>query len=1285
MQILEGRRALSDFRLRGLLARLPLKLDTSEPRALLDARACYCLAADAPLDDAGAARLAALLGAGETAADAASFYVAPRPGTLSPWSSKATEIARNCGLGVVQRIERALAWRLGAPLADQAGAVAALVHDRMTEAVYPDRAALGALFEPRRPAPLRRFALGTDAEAALRRADAELGLGLSAEEIAYLAAAYAELERDPSDCELMMFAQANSEHCRHKIFNAGWTIDGEAATHSLFAMIRNTAAQAPGRLLSAYTDNAAVATGYSAERFWRDPGSGAYGFRREPAHLLAKVETHNHPTAIAPGPGAATGAGGEIRDEAATGRGASPKAGLTGFSVSNLRIPGFTHHWEHDAGRPARIASALEIMLEGPVGAAAFNNEFGRPALGGYFRSYEMATGEGTARGYHKPIMLAGGLGNVRPAHVHKARLSEQALLIVLGGPAMLVGLGGGAASSVSAGSSDVELDFASVQRANPEMQRRCQEVIEACWALGEANPVVSIHDVGAGGLSNALPELLHASGRGGAIDLDRIPRADAGLSPLELWCNEAQERYVLALEPGDLERFAALCARERCPWAVVGEARREPRLRATAGGAGEPAIDVPLEVLLGRPPRLQRRARRGRHGGGTALPEHIELAAAIDRVLQLPAVADKRFLVTIGDRTVSGLVARDQMVGPWQLPVADCAVTCASYRGYTGEAMAIGERAPLAVADAASAARMAVGEAVTNIAGARIMRLGDLILSANWMAAAGHGEEDAALYDAVCAVGLELCPALDLAIPVGKDSLSMRTHWHDGARAREVVAPVSLVVTAFAPVVDVRQSLTPALAAVPEASVLVLLDLGRGRRRLGGSALAQVHGCAGGEVPDLDSPAALKGFFAVVQALNEGGHLLAYHDRADGGLLVCAAEMALAGRLGVELELAPEEMPLPALFNEELGALMQVRAESLDAVLAAFTAVPALAGHARVVGAVHSAPELSVRRGGEPLYRAPLAAIQRRFSDTSYHLQRLRDDPDCAREEHEAVCDYADPGLALHLPAAAEPCAGPLPGGERPPVAILREQGVNGHREMAAAFAAAGFEPIDLHMSELVTGERTLAGFAGLAACGGFSYGDVLGAGAGWAASVRHNPRAAEAFAHFCERPDSFTLGVCNGCQMLAALRDLIPGARHWPGFAANRSEQFESRLVMVEVLPSPSLFLAGMAGARLPVAVAHGEGRVRFDSREDAAAALPALRYVDNHGAVAARYPANPNGSPGGLTAFTSTDGRATIMMPHPERLFRAVQYSWLPAAWRGEHGPWLRIFQNARRWLA
>ena len=1292
---LPGPVALSSFRLEKKLADLRAALPQI---ASLSAHYLHLVDLCPPgLAAAERGRLERLLDYGdgaEAVAPGPSLLVLPRLGTVSPWSSKATDIARVCGLDQVARIERGLAWRL----LDRAGRLLALaelrpvldqLHDRMTQVCLPPESDLSGLFRHAEPAPLRTIALLRGGRAALAAADAELGLALADDEIDYLLEVYRALKRDPTDVELMMFAQANSEHCRHKIFNAEWVIDGQPQDQSLFAMIRHTYRCAPRGVLSAYRDNAAVIEGPVAERFFPDR-EGVWHRHREPVHLLMKVETHNHPTAISPYPGAATGSGGEIRDEGATGRGARPKAGLTGFSVSNLRIPGYLRPWEIDLGRPDRIASALQIMLEAPLGGAGFNNEFGRPNLAGYFRTFELTSGDGgELRGYHKPVMVAGGLGSIRAQHVEKAELPRGAKLVVLGGPAMLIGLGGGAASSLAAGSSSEALDFASVQRDNPEMQRRCQEVIDRCWALGDQSPILSIHDVGAGGLSNAVPEILDASGRGGRLDLRRVPCDDPGMSPLEIWCNEAQERYVLAVPPGRLAEFDAICARERAPYAVIGEASDDGLLRVEDPLLGNTPVAMPLATLLGHPPRMRREvgrlATRPRPLGLTG----IDLAEAAERVLCLPVVADKSFLITIGDRSVGGLTCRDQMVGPWQVPVADVAVTASAFRGATGEAMAMGERAPLALLDAPASGRMAVAEALTNIAAAFIGDLSQVRLSANWMAATGHPGEDARLFDTVHAVGLELCPALGIAIPVGKDSLSMKTTWEgaDGER-RQVLSPLTLVVSAFAPVRDVGHCLTPQLRFDAGSSSLLLIDLGRGRNRLGGSALAQVYGRAGGEPPDLDHPADLRAFFTAVQHQLGKGSLLAYHDRSDGGLLACLCEMAFAGHGGFEVDLAAlGRDPLAALFNEELGAVLQVADDKLPSLLRSI-ADAGLGGCAHVLGAPAEHQRMVLRHRGALLLERKRSELQRLWSETSYRMQALRDDPDCAREEHERLLDAQDPGLHARLSfdpreAVAAPA---LMGGARPRVAILREQGVNGQVEMAAAFDYAGFEAVDLHMSDLLEGRRTLTGFAGLAACGGFSYGDVLGAGGGWAKSVLFSERAREQFAVFLSRSDSFTLGVCNGCQMLAHLRQLIPGAEHWPSFVRNRSEQFESRLVMVEVLPSPSLFLAGMSGSRLPVVVAHGEGRARFAvaaAEGSLAAGSACLRYVDNHGQPASRYPANPNGSAAGLTGFTTADGRITIMMPHPERVFLSRQHSWCPRDW-GEEGPWLRMFRNARAWL-
>jgi phosphoribosylformylglycinamidine synthase len=1219
------------------------------------------------------------------------LLVLPRFGTISPWSSKATDIARNCGLDAVRRLERGIAWHVVArrPLSpEELCTLAGPLHDRMTESVVQRIDEAARLFERHAPAPLGSVDILAGGRAALAAANGELGLALSDDEIDYLLAHYQQAGRNPTDAELMMFAQANSEHCRHKIFNADWVVDGEAQPKSLFAMIRNTHARSPDGVLSAYRDNAAVMEGWTGERFFAAPADGRYGYVEEPVHILMKVETHNHPTAISPFPGAATGAGGEIRDEGATGLGAKPKAGLCGFSVSHLRIPGYEQPWEAGGpGFPGRIATPLEIMRDGPLGAAAFNNEFGRPNLAGYFRTYEQPV-DGVLRGYHKPIMIAGGIGNIRAPHVQKGEVTAGAKLVVLGGPAMLIGLGGGAASSMSSGESTEDLDFASVQRDNPEIQRRAQEVIDRCWALGDANPIMLIHDVGAGGLSNALPEVIDHSRLGGRIELREVPNDEPGMSPMAIWCNEAQERYVLAIAPERLDEFAAICARERCPWAAVGETTAERRLLVHDRLFGNDPVDMPVDVLLGKPPRMIRVAERSaRHGD--ALPADIELREAALRVLSLPAVADKTFLVTIGDRSVGGLTARDQMVGPWQVPVADVAVTTTGYRGHTGEAMAMGERTPIAVLDGPASGRMAVGEAITNIAAAAIPSLRHVRLSANWMAACGEPGEDAALFDTVRAVGEELCPALGIAIPVGKDSLSMRTRWETPEGERMVVAPLSLIVSAFAPVADVRRTLTPQPRLDQGDSALVLVDLGAGRNRLGASALAQVYGCTGAEPPDLDDPARLAGFFAAIQDLNAAGALLAYHDRSDGGLFATLAEMAFAGHCGLEVELdGLSGAPLEVLFNEELGAVLQVPAGRLEAVLARLAAA-GLAACTASIGSPVTGERVVIRRVGEVLLDATRRELRDAWSQVTFRMQALRDHPDSAREEHATRLDDDDPGL--HAELAFDPedvVAAPfIASGVRPRIAILREQGVNSQVEMAAAFHRAGFEAVDVHMSDLLSGRQSLAGFRGLVACGGFSYGDVLGAGEGWAKSILFNPRARDEFEAWFARADTFALGVCNGCQMMSALKEIIPGAGLWPRFVRNRSEQFEARFGLVGVAASGSVLTAGMAGSVMPIVVSHGEGRAEFRDEEHQRACVEAelvwLRYMDNRGRIATTYPANPNGSPDGIAGLTSADGRVTIVMPHPERVFRSVQHSWRPDHW-GEDSPWMRLFRNARAWI-
>ena len=1301
MLTIPGSQALSDFRLTRLLVRLAEQepalmslsaqyqhfIDTVRTPAALER-----LRIEALLDDGGQRPARAAQRSGTVAREWL-LLVVPRPGTISPWSSKATDIAQVCGLESVRRIERGILYTLGsaasAPSACESALTAAL-HDRMTEAVLSDPAAAEQLFATHPPRPLQWIAPGI-AGAGLQAANERLGLALNAQEIDYLADTFRRLGRDPSDVELMMFAQANSEHCRHKIFNAQFVIDGVERAPSLFAMIRNTTERAPRGVLSAYSDNAAVIAGSMGSRWYPDPVSGVYRGEQEQLDILMKVETHNHPTAISPFPGAATGAGGEIRDEGATGRGAKPKAGLIGFSVSHLRIPGFLQPWEQTLGTPARLASALQIMLEGPIGAAAFNNEFGRPGICGYFRTLETTLpgdAPGRARGYHKPIMLAGGLGNIRRPHVAKGEVSVGARLIVLGGPAMLIGLGGGAASSLGSGSSSVELDFASVQRGNAEMQRRAQEVIDRCWALGADNPIELIHDVGAGGLSNAVPEAVAHSRRGARIALRAIPNAEPGMSPLQIWCNEAQERYVIALRPDGAALFDALAQRERCPYAEIGTITNDGVLVVHDALFGNEPVHMPVEALLGKPPRMRREARsQAPRAPGPDFPD-IDLGEALQRVLHLPAVADKTFLITIGDRTVGGQISRDQFVGPWQVPVSDVAVTLADYHHHAGEAMALGERTPVALLDAPAAARLAVSEAITNIIAADVATLADVRLSANWMAACGEEGEDAALYAAVRAVGEQFCPLLGIAIPVGKDSLSMRTVWEDASGRKEVVAPVSLIVSAFAPVGDVRRTWTPELRMQEGASRLLLIDLAGGRNRLGMSALAQVYGVTGGEPPDMQDAPLLAAFAAAMIALRARDLVLAYHDRSDGGLAVTLAEMAFAGHCGLDIDLpAARGGPAAALFAEEPGAVLQVREDDLAAVLECLGA-HGLGACTHTIGAPTSLMRLRLRVG-EALLEESWRDLRRAWSETSYRMRRLRDDPTCAEEELEQLLDETDPGLSVSLSFDPQhDVAAPLIAlGARPRVAVLREQGVNSHFEMAAVLDRAGFEAVDVHMTDLLGARRGLTDFRGLVACGGFSYGDVLGAGGGWARSILMHERVREQFREFFARSDTFSLGVCNGCQMFALLRELIPGAQHWPRFLHNRSDQFEARFSLVEILDSPSVLLAGMEGSRLPIAIAHGEGRPQFAAaaqlRQCLDARLVAVRYVTNRGEPAQLYPANPNGAVHAIAALTTLDGRATITMPHPERVYRTAQNSWHPRS-AGEDSGWMRMFRNARLWV-
>jgi phosphoribosylformylglycinamidine synthase len=1266
----------------------------------LSAEHWYFVELAAPLTADETARLKDLLGIPDvlpTARSGTLLLVTPRLGTISPWSSKATDIAHNCGFAAVKRIERGTAFHVAGKF--EKSVLAGRLHDRMTESVLDSVEAAQELFHHYPPQPLTTVDILAGGKPKLVAANAELGLALSDDEIDYLMDNFSKLGRNPTDVELMMFAQANSEHCRHKIFNASWTVDGEEQPHSLFGMIRETHKAHPEGTVVAYSDNAAVIEGATIRRFY-PRADGGYAYSDQLTHILAKVETHNHPTAISPFPGAATGSGGEIRDEGATGRGSKPKAGLSGFSVSDLNIPGYAQPWESNYGKPERIASALDIMIDGPIGAAAFNNEFGRPNLTGYFRTFEQEF-NGEMRGYHKPIMIAGGLGNIAAEDSFKIEFTPGTLLIQLGGPGMLIGLGGGAASSMATGTNTADLDFASVQRGNPEIQRRAQEVIDRCWQMGGDNLILAIHDVGAGGISNAMPELAHGAGCGAAFDLRAVPNEEPGMSPREIWCNEAQERYVLAIAPERLEEFRALCERERCPFAVIGTATGDGQLSVKDDHFGNKPVDMPMEVLLGKVPRMHRTTQRKTVSAAALDLGALDFKEACLRVLRLPTVASKSFLITIGDRSVGGFTARDQMVGPWQVPVADVAVTTIGYDTFLGEAFAMGERTPVALLDAAASGRMAVGESLTNLAAADIGDITKIKLSANWMAAAGHGSEDAALFDTVKAVGLDFCPSLGVAIPVGKDSLSMRTKWEDAGTPKQVTAPLSLIVTAFATVADVRRTLTPQLkrdADVGETE-LVLIDLGFGANRLGGSALAQVYGVSADVAPDVDA-ASLKAFFGAIQQLNRDGKILAYHDRSDGGLWATVCEMSFASHVGVSLNLdglcydplmndvdGMERFPqitgrlrdrmVTALFNEELGAVLQIRRADREAVMA-FLRAAGLGKAIHLIGTTNAQDEVRVWRNAKLAFGAKRSELQRVWSEVSFQVARLRDDPACVQEEFDALLDADNPGLSMSL--NFEVAAPFIATGARPRIAILREQGVNGHVEMAAAFERAGFAPFDVHMSDLQSGRVHLADFKGFAACGGFSYGDVLGAGQGWAKSVLFNNRLCDEFSAFFGRGDTFALGVCNGCQMMAHLAPIIPGAQDWPTFQRNRSEQFEARVVMVEIPQTNSIFLGNMAGSTLPVVVSHGEGRAELAGSGQATVAM---RYIDNRGAVATTYPFNPNGSPEGIAGVTTADGRFTIMMPHPERTFRSVQMSWQPPG-LGDDAPWLTMFHHARRWL-
>ena len=1279
------------------LTRLRQRLAAAVPEiGAVQAKWVYFVDSKTPVTGAQAQELTELLKPGvnkpgevvsdDFPAEGLQLWVIPRVGTLSPLSSKASQILQLCGWQDVQRVERGCIYHIQAatPLNEkQLSVLLPLIHDRMTQSVLFTAPTTELLFGHHQPRPLAECSVLQEGKPALEHANKNWGLALSDQEMDYLFNLFSELKRNPTDVELMMFAQMNSEHCRHKIFKSQWEIDGQPQDKSLFDMIRYTHQMNPQGTLVAYADNAAVIAGLVGEKFLIDPETQVYKTVAEPIHIVAKVETHNHPTAIAPAPGAATGTGGEIRDEAATGRGAHTKAGLVGYAVSNLHIPFYNQPWEQAYGYPSNMASSLAIMLEGPIGAARFGNEFGRPNLCGFFRTYE-ETVDNVRRGYHKPIMLAGGLGNIREQHVKKNNVQPDMLLIVLGGPALLIGLGGGAASSMAASDSKIELDFASVQRDNAEMERRCQEVINSCWALDEKNPIVVIHDVGAGGLSNALPELLHDSDRGGQIDLRKIPTADPSLSPLELWCNEAQERYVLSITKNDLPRFQAIADRERCPFAVVGVATGSQQL-VIEDNAKQNPVDLPLPALLGNMPPLHIKATSVEKNRD-AYDANVDLVQAIDRVLQLPTVADKTFLITIGDRSVGGLVARDQMVGPWQVPVADVAVTAADFIGFTGEAMALGERPPVALLDAAASARMAVGEAITNLIAADIVALNQVKLSANWMAACSYAGdytgENANLYAAVQALS-HLCPALGISVPVGKDSLSMRATWRINDEDKAVVSPVSLNVTAFAAVNDIRRTLTPVLEVTAEPTQLIFVDLAAGSQRLGGSALTQVFNQVGDVAPNVDHPELLVKFVQALQELRQQHLSLAYHDRSDGGLLVTLLEMAFAAHCGLDIDVTSiGEQPVSSLFNEELGAVIQIHTrdeQQVKNILQKYDLLNVM----HTVAKINTDDDITIHHEKKMLYQAPRVELQRKWSRTSFEMQKLRDNPECAQQQFDKLLDNKDPGLAVKVTFDRQDnIAAPFVNkGAKPQVAILREQGVNSHMELAAAFVHAGFEAIDVHMTDILSGRRDLRAFKGLGAGGGFSYGDVLGAGRGWASTILRNSLAADVFGDFFQRQDTFTLGICNGCQMMPYLRDLIPGAESWPYFIDNHSEQFEARLVSVEILPSPSILLRGMEGSYLPVVVSHGEG---YAQQKEGDKPLVCARYIDNYGRATESFPHNPNGSLGGATGFTTTDGRVTILMPHPERIVRVVQHSWHPSEWKDDNGPWRRIFQNARVWV-
>ncbi len=1289
-----GNNALSSFDQQRILSKLQGIIPGIEQ---VQAEYIHFIESKETLTEDAMGKLKALLTYGDkgvlTEKTGQAIIVTPRLGTISPWSSKATDIAHNCGLKEIIRIERGIVYYLQSkhPLEQNTlTQLTATLHDRMMQSVTFSLAETNPFTNTHAEGKLRIVPLLAQGRIALEKINDELGLALSNDEIDYLQTGFLELNRDPTDVELMMFAQANSEHCRHKIFRADWIIDAQAQTHGLFAMIKNTYEHHKENILSAYHDNAAVIAGYAAERLQRHK-DGLYHFKREPIHIQIKVETHNHPTAIAPYPGAATGAGGEIRDEGATGRGAKPKAGLTGYTVSNLNIPDDIQAWELPYGKPDRIRSALDIMIEAPLGGAAFNNEFGRPNLCGYFRTFERYY-NGEVWGYHKPIMIAGGYGNIKEEHIEKRKIPAGAKIIVLGGPGMLIGLGGGAASSVNAGDLHETLDFASVQRDNAEIERRAQEVIDSCWSMGLDNPIISIHDVGAGGLSNALPELVADCERGAIFDLNKIGVAEKGLSPLEIWCNESQERYVLAISADDLATFDQIARRERCPYSIVGEATTEQVLILKDSNSTVDLIHMPLSLLLGKAPKTVKNVTTTAHAYSNWDYSKINLTDAAKRILRLPAVGSKKFLITIGDRSVGGMTQRDQMVGPWQIPVADVAVTASSFTDYHGEAMAMGERPILAMMNPQAAARITIGEAITNIAAAYIYHLSDVKLSANWMAASSHPGEDARLYEMVKTAGLEFCPALDLTIPVGKDSLSMKTTWRDEDGEKAVTSPVSLIVTAFAPVQDIRRTLTPQLRLAFETD-LIFIDLGLGKNRLGGSSFAQVYNEFGNETPDIE-PVLLQSFFAAIHKLVKEDKILAYHDRSDGGLFTTLCEMMFAAKCGLDVDIdALGDDPHAVLFNEELGAVIQVRNTDCDIVMQMLASFQLKAHHIGRPNASTADAKLIISQDIDELFSMTRAELQTLWSQTSYQIQRMRDNARCADEEHELINGLNDHGLFAQVAYDCKEniAAAYLNFGIKPKVAILREQGVNSNNEMAAAFTLSGFDAIDVHMTDLQNNRINLNDFKGLAACGGFSYGDVLGAGGGWAKSILFNPKLLDQFAAFFARPDTFSVGMCNGCQMLSQLKDIIPGATHWPRFVRNLSEQFEGRLSMVEVLKSPSIVFAGMDGLKMPIVVSHAEGRTQYRDANDLNTLIAnkqtVMRFIDSHSNPTEYYPLNPNGSKDGFTSFTSTDGRATIMMPHPERVFRLVQMSWYPADWKNkdiEYSPWMRLFMNARKWV-